>query len=169
MVPIAHASDGGGSIRIPASCCGLIGLKPSQGRITLGPVRSEAGLSVELAVTRTVRDTARLLDAVAGPGIGDTVVAPLPTRPIPTKLASTLGGFASAYSTITPTEVQFMMTASLQCDPPLAQLEALGPRRAARLPVVHGRPVLQRPLHGDLGLPTWLQESSHLEQRLAVS
>jgi len=81
MVPVAHASDGGGSIRIPAACCGLVGLKPSQGRITLGPIRDESGLGVEHCVSRTVRDTAALLDAVRGPGIGDTVIAPAPARP----------------------------------------------------------------------------------------
>ncbi len=80
MVPIAHASDGGGSIRIPAACCGLVGLKPSQGRITLGPFRDESNLGVELCVSRSVRDTAALLDAVHGPGVGDTVMAPAPTR-----------------------------------------------------------------------------------------
>lgn len=80
MVPIAHASDGGGSIRIPASCCGIFGLKPSQGRITMGPERDESGLSTALCVSRSVRDVARLLDAVQGPGVGDTVIAPSPTR-----------------------------------------------------------------------------------------
>lgn len=80
LVPIAHASDGGGSIRIPASCCGLVGLKTSQGRITSGPWRDESNLGVEHCVSRTVRDSARLLDATHGPGVGDTVIAPHPLR-----------------------------------------------------------------------------------------
>jgi amidase len=80
MVPIAHASDGGGSIRVPASCSGLLGLKTTQGRITLGPDGNESSLSVAFCVSRSVRDSARLLDAVHGPGIGDAVIAPAPTR-----------------------------------------------------------------------------------------
>ena len=83
MVPIAHANDGGGSIRIPASCCGLFGLKPTRQRISEGPLVGDviSGLTVELAVTRSVRDAARLLDAVAGSAPGDPYVAPAPARP----------------------------------------------------------------------------------------
>ncbi|CAN5406179.1 amidase [soil metagenome] len=81
MVPIANASDGGGSIRTPASCCGLVGLKVSQGRMSLGPFRTESNLGVEHCVSRRWRDTARLLDATHGPGVGDSVMAQPPLRP----------------------------------------------------------------------------------------
>ena len=81
MVPFAHASDGGGSIRIPAACGGLVGLKPSQGRITMAPFRDESNLGVEHCVSRTVRDSAALLDATHGPGVGDVIIAPRPERP----------------------------------------------------------------------------------------
>jgi len=77
LVPMAHASDGGGSIRIPASACGLFGLKPSRGRVPF-PIRRYqgwAGLSAHFAITRSVRDAARLLDAVAGPEAGAAFMA----------------------------------------------------------------------------------------------
>jgi len=83
MVPAAHANDGGGSIRIPASECGLVGLKPSRGRLSWGPEYGELwqGLAVEHVVSRSVRDTAAILDVVAGPMPGDPYFAPPPTRP----------------------------------------------------------------------------------------
>jgi Asp-tRNA(Asn)/Glu-tRNA(Gln) amidotransferase A subunit family amidase len=83
IVPAAHATDGGGSIRIPASCCGLFGLKPTRGRVTLAPFAGESwnGLSIGHAVTRTVRDSAAILDVTSGPFPGDPYVAPPPARP----------------------------------------------------------------------------------------
>ena len=79
---MAHANDGGGSIRIPAACTGLVGLKPTRGRVPLGPDVDEAlnGMAIEFAVTRTVRDTAWLLNAVAGPSIGDKYTVRNPDR-----------------------------------------------------------------------------------------
>ena len=83
IVPLAHANDGGGSIRIPAAACGLVGLKPTRGRTPVGP---ETGmplhdLGIEFALTRTVRDCAALLDAVEGPAPGDRFAIARPARP----------------------------------------------------------------------------------------
>ena len=78
IVPIAHANDGGGSIRIPASCCGLVGLKPSRGRMPQGPFAGELGLGlgIEHVVTRTVRDSAAMLDLTHGDDAGPPYSAP---------------------------------------------------------------------------------------------
>ncbi len=76
MVPSANASDGGGSIRIPAAMCGLVGLKPSRGRVPMGPMQEEWGLSIQHVVCHSMRDAAGILDATAIPTMGDGVVAP---------------------------------------------------------------------------------------------
>ena len=78
MVPIAHAHDGGGSTRIPASCCGLVGLKPARGRISPGPALGQSFLGTDGMLTRTVQDTALALDALAGYEVGDATWPPPP-------------------------------------------------------------------------------------------
>ncbi|GGD06480.1 amidase [Pyruvatibacter mobilis] len=83
VLPIANASDGGGSIRVPASACGLFGLKPTRARTPMGPDRGEGwgGMSISHAVSRSVRDNAALLDATCAPAPGDPYAAPAPARP----------------------------------------------------------------------------------------
>jgi amidase len=91
MVPAANASDGGGSIRIPSSSCGLVGLKPSRGRVSMGPMVDEGGVSVQHVVCRTVRDCAALLDVSAVPFPGDGVIAPPPGRPFAAEVGADPG------------------------------------------------------------------------------
>jgi amidase len=81
MVPIAHGSDGGGSIRIPAACCGLVGLKPSRGRISRGPDFGDSFLVTDGVLSRTVEDTAVSLDLLSGYETGDATWAPAPAEP----------------------------------------------------------------------------------------
>jgi amidase len=101
MLPIAHATDGGGSVRIPASCCGLFGLKPTRARTPLGPDLGEgwSGASVGHAVTRSVRDSAVLLDAAAGPDVGDPYWAPPPKGPYLAEVGADPGRLKIAFTT----------------------------------------------------------------------
>ncbi|MEM9606968.1 MAG: amidase [Actinomycetota bacterium] len=91
MVPAANASDGGGSIRIPAAACGLVGLKPSRGRVPMGPLQEEWSVSVQHVVCHTVRDCAGILDITAIPFPGDGVIAPPPARPYAEEVGADVG------------------------------------------------------------------------------
>jgi amidase len=107
MVPMAHATDGFGSIRAPAACCGLVGLKPTRGRNTMAPFAGEGlgGCSAEHAVTLSVRDSAALLDATAGPGPGDPYVAPPPDRAFLDEVGAATGRLRIAWTTVAPNGV----------------------------------------------------------------
>jgi amidase len=101
LVPIAHGNGGGGSIRLPASCCGLVGLKPTRGRISLGPILADVnyGLVVEGGVCRSVRDAAAWLDVLAGAEPGDPHVAPPPARPYREEVGAPPGKLRIGFST----------------------------------------------------------------------
>ncbi|MDQ6750457.1 MAG: amidase [Actinomycetota bacterium] len=101
MVPIAHSTDGGGSTRIPAACCGLVGLKPARGRISLGPDAGEHFTTVSGCLTRTVKDTAAALDVLAGYELGDATWAPPPAERFAASAAREPGNLRIAF-TLTP-------------------------------------------------------------------
>src|SRR5262245_3882882 len=104
ILPMAHASDGFGSIRAPASCCGIVGLKPTRSRNTMAPYAGEGlgGLSTEHAVTLSVRDSAALLDATSGAGPGDPYVAPGPERPFLAEVGADPGRLRIAFTSVAP-------------------------------------------------------------------
>jgi amidase len=104
MLPAAHGSDGFGSIRAPAACCGLVGLKPTRARNTMAPYLGEGlgGLSTEHALTLSVRDSAALLDATAGLGAGDPYTAPPVARPFLEECGANPGRLRIAFTLVTP-------------------------------------------------------------------
>ena len=102
MLPIAHGNDGGGSIRIPAACTGLLGLKPSRGRISRGPDMGDSLLATDGVLTRTVTDTARALDVLAGYEVGDSTWAPRPAEPYGTTMRRDPGRLRVAMTDANP-------------------------------------------------------------------
>jgi amidase len=102
MVPVAHGNDGGGSIRIPAACCGLVGLKPARGRISLAPVLGDSPIEIDGVLTRTVADTAAILDVLSGYVPGDATWAPPPSEPFALAAMRRPGRLRIAATTLPP-------------------------------------------------------------------
>jgi amidase len=103
LVPVAHGNDGGGSIRIPAACCGLVGLKPARGRVSVAPELGDSSLGIDGMLTRTVADTAAILDVLAGYEPGDATWAPEPSQPFAQAAAADPGRMRIAF-TVQPPE-----------------------------------------------------------------
>jgi len=101
LVPMAHSGDGGGSIRIPASCCGVFGLKPTRARIPFGPDYGDimSGMVCDHVISRSVRDSAAILDATCGPDVGDPYWAPPPKRAFLEEVGADPGRLRIAFST----------------------------------------------------------------------
>jgi len=147
MVPVGHANDGGGSIRIPASCCGLVGLKPSRGRVSLGPDYSALTdmLVAELCVSRSVRDTAGVLDVLHGRRDGETASAPPPARPYRDELGADPGRLRVALLTHNPLETGEVHADCVAAARDTAQLlESLGHTVEETYPAAVARPELVR-------------------------
>jgi amidase len=128
MIPVAHGNDGGGSIRIPASCCGLFGLKPARGRISWGPKLGElvAGFATDGCIARSVRDAGALLDVMAGYETGDPYWAPPPERPFAEEVGREISGLRIAVTTATPTGAPVDPECTAAVEDAAGLLESLG-------------------------------------------
>ncbi|MCZ6587674.1 MAG: amidase [Alphaproteobacteria bacterium] len=128
IVPAAHASDGFGSIRVPAACCGLVGMKPTRGRNSFAPTLGEriGGTVAEHTVSRTVRDHAALLDAIGGPAEGDPYSAPPPARPFLEEVGADPGRLRIAFTYGGATGAKTDDDHRRVLDQTLAVLEGLG-------------------------------------------
>jgi Asp-tRNA(Asn)/Glu-tRNA(Gln) amidotransferase A subunit family amidase len=167
IVPVAHANDGGGSIRSPAACCGLVGLKPTRGRNSLGPLLGDimSGLVVEHVVSRTVRDSAAALDATAGYMAGDPYAVAPPARPLSAiRSAPPRASCGSRSRPALPTEVPSIPNSLRR--PPRPRGSALRlamrsrKRRSRSMRGCSRRPSLRSTLPASRQRSTWLRGSS---------
>lgn len=162
MVPVGNASDGGGSIRIPAAMCGLVGLKPSRGRVPMGPLGDEWGVSVQHVVSMSVRDTASILDVSCQHSPGDGVMAPGPFRPYADEVGADPGKLRIALLAESPRD-------GVPTDPEsaalarriAAMLESMGHTVTEHHPPVMGDQELQRDF-----LATWSVGSAYSLDRI---
>ncbi|HWM85335.1 MAG TPA: amidase [Kofleriaceae bacterium] len=145
MVPVAHANDGGGSIRIPASCCGLVGLKPTRGRVSQGPVRGDVngGLTIDHVVTRSVRDSAALLDVLSGAMPGDPYAAPPPARRFADEVGADPGALRIGVTSLYLTVQGQVATAHAECVAAVERAGAFLSQLGHRVEEVRLDPLLQ--------------------------
>ena len=144
MVPAAHGNDGAGSIRIPSSCCGLFGLKPTRGRNSWAPAGDVlSGVAVEHALTVSVRDSAAILDATAGWVPGDPSIAPLPARPFLAEIGADPGRLRIAWSAKPPFEAEVHPECVAAVRATAELLESLGHHVEEAAPVFDGEALIE--------------------------
>ena len=141
MVPMAYANDGAGSIRIPAACCGLFGLKVTRGRTPNGPIhgRTWQGAVVEHAITRSVRDSAAILDATQGPDIGAPYILPPPLRPYLDEIQKGPGTLRIAFDTQSPIDTAVHPECIQAVEHTVGLLEELGHEVKEARPDINGQ------------------------------
>lgn len=163
MVPIAHGSDGGGSIRIPASYTGLVGLKPTRGRIPSGPLASEPlnGLAVQFGLTKTVRDTAALLDFVSGPDAGCYGYAERPAVPYEIAIKEQVRPLKIAWTSSAPPGIHVEQACLDVLHETVELLESLGHT------VVEDAPKYDREAFGRAMFHIWTSNIYHTIEKVA--